>query len=848
MSTLRTFNLQHPESNNNNIQLAEGGGVSVTAGILTATNVSSTNVTTTEVTATNGTFSGNLSVGGVLSYEDVTNVDSTGIGTFRDGLHVTGGSVGIGTDNPSSNIDVQRSGTGTIARFGIGDGTTSLDIKYSSNTTTFDQQNSKSIAFETGNVERLRIASNGRIGVNNASPNSTLDIKDGTAELRLTSTGQYRTSLINSASGLQIQQTGANNILFETNGTEKLRITSAGNIGINQISPDKLLHISSSSAPTIRIENTSVGAQVGNLVGSLEFEGQDNNAAGVRAKIDAEYRGVGAATAIKIYTAWENETTLYESAYFSKPTIKFTTNNVERLRIDSAGTVKIGSNTLITPSTDADNFVIDTGDVDSGLSILSATTGRIYFGDATDNEAGSIRYVHTDNSMRFETTASERVRITSSGDLFVAGTGGMNTTQLPNGSTINVNGTSSNDGLSVIRYSTGYGAYGLNIGRSKSDTIGTNAAVTNGNDLGHITFYGADGTDFNQAAQITSQVDGTPSNGSDMPGRLVFKTSPEGSATPTERLRINSNGDLIQANYKKLYNQNNNHLHLIAVGESTPTVYVSDSGNDSTGDGTSSSPFRTLTYAWNHVPKVFTGNQTARIMIKGTSYTIDTDYYMRGGASGGNWQWGPAVEIRSESGSQIDVYLRRGWRFENVDGLRFNHLNFICDNANGYLYFNSCARGKIYNTCDMTVSATKGWSERVTYDNCQQFVDDMDIDVTSAVSSGLGGLVVVRSKSSLSGSRYITKAGSQFGNHAVSVCDDSLVGCNWDVTNFATGYAFGLNHYNAEVGGSGMLNGVLISNCNRGIRVWNNSFVRKYNVVYSNNTTNEDIQSGSFVN
>ena len=60
--------------------------------------------------------------------------------------------------------------------------------------------------------------------------------------------------------------------------------------------------------------------------------------------------------------------------------------------------------------------------------------------------------------------------------------------------------------LSVIRYSTGYGAYGLNIGGQRVQ-IGTNAAVTDGNDLGHITFYGADGTDFNMAAQITSQVD-----------------------------------------------------------------------------------------------------------------------------------------------------------------------------------------------------------------------------------------------------------------------------------------------------------------------------------------------------
>ena len=80
----------------------------------------------------------------------------------------------------------------------------------------------------------------------------------------------------------------------------------------------------------------------------------------------------------------------------------------------TGGNVKVGANTLVTPSTDADNFIIDTGDVDSGISILSATTGRIYFGDAADNDVGSIRYVHTDNSMRFETDTAERLRIDSS--------------------------------------------------------------------------------------------------------------------------------------------------------------------------------------------------------------------------------------------------------------------------------------------------------------------------------------------------------------------------------------------------------------------------------------------------
>ena len=53
-------------------------------------------LTTTTFTDTGVTISGiltvseNLNVGGVLTYEDVTNVDSLGVGTFRDGLRVTG--------------------------------------------------------------------------------------------------------------------------------------------------------------------------------------------------------------------------------------------------------------------------------------------------------------------------------------------------------------------------------------------------------------------------------------------------------------------------------------------------------------------------------------------------------------------------------------------------------------------------------------------------------------------------------------------------------------------------------------------------------------------------------------
>tara|TARA_B100000401_G_C52619611_1_gene630683 strand:- start:70 stop:714 length:645 start_codon:yes stop_codon:yes gene_type:complete len=52
-------------------------------------------VVTGVVTATTGSFSGNVSVGGTLTYEDVTNIDSVGLITARSGISVTGGNTSI---------------------------------------------------------------------------------------------------------------------------------------------------------------------------------------------------------------------------------------------------------------------------------------------------------------------------------------------------------------------------------------------------------------------------------------------------------------------------------------------------------------------------------------------------------------------------------------------------------------------------------------------------------------------------------------------------------------------------------------------------------------------------------
>ena len=56
-------------------------------------------------------ITGNATIAGVLSYDDVTNVDSVGLITARSGLRVVGtaSSIGVGVANPAEKIDVAGS-------------------------------------------------------------------------------------------------------------------------------------------------------------------------------------------------------------------------------------------------------------------------------------------------------------------------------------------------------------------------------------------------------------------------------------------------------------------------------------------------------------------------------------------------------------------------------------------------------------------------------------------------------------------------------------------------------------------------------------------------------------------
>ena len=96
--------------------------------------------------------------------------------------------------------------------------------------------------------------------------------------------------------------------------------------------------------------------------------------------------------------------------------------------------------------------------------------------------------------------------------------------------------------ISAATFRNGSDGASLSLAHSRSGTVGTQTILNNGDTFGAINFMGSDGTDMaSYGARISAEVDGTPGS-NDMPGRLIFATTPDGGTGSSERLRILSTG------------------------------------------------------------------------------------------------------------------------------------------------------------------------------------------------------------------------------------------------------------------------------------------------------------------
>ena len=105
------------------------------------------------------------------------------------------------------------------------------------------------------------------------------------------------------------------------------------------------------------------------------------------------------------------------------------------------------------------------------------------------------------------------------------------------------NSTSGNAGYSAFNWNSSAAAAAYSFFKSRGSTIGTPSIVNSGDAVGFTQYFAYDGASWLSCASITASVDGTPGT-NDMPGRLVFSTTADGASTPTERMRIRSDGSI----------------------------------------------------------------------------------------------------------------------------------------------------------------------------------------------------------------------------------------------------------------------------------------------------------------
>ena len=66
--------------------------------------------------------------------------------------------------------------------------------------------------------------------------------------------------------------------------------------------------------------------------------------------------------------------------------------------------------------------------------------------------------------------------------------------------------------------------------------------------IGGLSFQAYDGSNYHEAALIKAQINGTPSDGADMPTELLFATTAEGAGSPTTAMTITPNAEVIYDN------------------------------------------------------------------------------------------------------------------------------------------------------------------------------------------------------------------------------------------------------------------------------------------------------------
>jgi hypothetical protein len=381
------------------------------------------------------------------------------------------------------------------------------------------------VSGSTYGVKNAAIFEGGNVGIGTTAPDVSLHVKSAgssiVSEFEATAAGFSSIDLSNTAGYARLSSV-AGNLALSPAGTERLRITSAGLVGIGTSAPQDRLSVNASAANTFAANFFGPLANLNHVLVGLSDDATTKKAGIGFQRVDGFRRG-------SFFIFNNNDANGSTSGGI----------NDARLTVTSAGLVGIG--------TASPGVALDVNGNGSFLSSILITNSQTKIGDSGIIDGGAadgntqINFF-SGKSLILKNGGSERARLDSSGRLLVGTSTGLGGIPGQAEQKFQVAGAT-DGGLSMHTFSADQYACNLEFRKSRSASVGTKTIVQNGDSLGKFYYCGADGTNYIRAAAIEAFVDGTPgTNG--MPGRIVLSTTANGSATPTERLRITSAGVL----------------------------------------------------------------------------------------------------------------------------------------------------------------------------------------------------------------------------------------------------------------------------------------------------------------
>lgn len=303
------------------------------------------------------------------------------------------------------------------------------------------------------------------------------------------------------------------------------------------------------------------------------------------------------------------------------------TNGNELLKVTATASA-VNELTLANAATGGNPVLSATGgDTNIGITLTPKGTGGVVFpagavgtpAITTTGDTNTGVFFPAADTIAFTEGGAEAMRIDSSGRLLVGTTTARSdffntTTVIPAFQVELASAANLNRFISVTSNNSDTGGANLFLAKSRGTTVGAVTIVQNDDQIGAISFQGADGVDMVQAAMISCHVDGTPGS-NDMPGSLRFFTTADGAASSTERMRISADGTIKTSS-------------TISVGNATPST--SGAGITFPATQSASSDANTLD---DYEEGTFTPTARGATTAGTTTYTNQYGYYTKIGRS-----------------------------------------------------------------------------------------------------------------------------------------------------------------------------------------------------------------------